>query len=82
MRKRPEQMDAYDLVLQALYRLYRLGEKDADASHELLQRAIAADPAYSSAYALLAKWHLMQVGQGQSTNAKADADEAADGIGI
>ncbi len=76
LRKPPENRDAYDLVLQALHRLHRFGEGDFENAHRLLNEAIARDPRYSIAYALLARWHVMRVGQGYSINVNSDAQEA------
>lgn len=64
MGKRPESMDAYDLVLQAMYRMYRLDRAEFATARQLLQRAIGLDPEYASAYALLAEWHMLNIGQG------------------
>jgi len=64
MGKRPESMDAYDLVLQAMYRMYRFDRAEFATARQLLARAIALDPDYATAYALLAEWHTLNIGQG------------------
>lgn len=75
MRKRPESMDAYDLVLQAMQLLYRLDPNDFARAHELLLQAIRKDENYSAAYALLSQWHLLRIGQGWSPDRRVDEQE-------
>lgn len=62
--KRPENMDAYDLVLQAMYRMYRLDRQQFATASDLLKRAIELDPDQATAYTLLAEWHTLDIGQG------------------
>ena len=76
LRKRPENMDAYDLTLRAMYRLYRLGADDFAASKELLQTAIEQDPQNSMALALMAKWYILHIGEGRSTEIRQDSGKA------
>lgn len=66
LAKRPENMDAYDLVLQAMYFMHRLGREDLHQAGALLERAIALDPSYGTAYSLLAELRTHFVGQGYS----------------
>jgi Flp pilus assembly protein TadD len=42
----------------------------------MLEAAIASDPAYVTPYAWLARWHVLRVGQGLSTDQKHDTSEA------
>jgi adenylate cyclase len=74
-QKRPENMDAYDHVLQAMHLLYRLEPEDFARAGTLLRRAIALDDSYSTAYALAAQWHSLRVGQGWSPNRLMDLQE-------
>jgi TolB-like protein len=74
-QKRPESMDAYDHVLQAMHLLYRLEPDDFARAVTLLRRAIALDDSYSTAYALAGQWHLLRVGQGWSPDRQADLQE-------
>jgi adenylate cyclase len=74
-RKRPENMDAYDLVLRASDLMYRLNSDDFNAALPLLKRAIELDPNYAKAYAMAAKWHGLTFGQGWSDDPKGDAAE-------
>jgi class 3 adenylate cyclase/Tfp pilus assembly protein PilF len=75
-RKAPQSMNAYDLVLQGMYRLYRLGHDDMLAARSLFERALDHDPQYAAAYALMAKWYILHIGEGHSTDFKADSREA------
>lgn len=73
--KRPENLDAYDLVLQAMYRMYRLERKDFAAARTLLERAIPLDPGYAAAYTFLAMWHMLNLGQGYCADENAESME-------
>jgi adenylate cyclase len=78
LRKRPENLDSYDLTLRALYRLYRLGAEDFKISKQLLESAIEHDPHNAMAYALMAKWYILRIGEGHSADFKADSQSALD----
>jgi adenylate cyclase len=71
LRKRPENLDAYDLLLQGTYRLYRLAEGDLQAAGHLLQQAIDRDPNYAAPYAMMAAWYAMVLGQGETPDPEA-----------
>lgn len=75
-RKIPQSMNAYDLVLQGMYRLYRLGYDDMQEARTLFERALEYDPHYAVAYALMAKWYILHIGEGHTTDFKADSREA------
>ena len=77
MRKHPESLTAYDLVLQARQQLYRLDYASHSRARGLLQQAITLDPHYAPAYSFLAHWHIFHVGEGWSTDPAEDAAEAA-----
>jgi TolB-like protein len=53
-RMRPDNLDAYDLVLRALPGAYSMMAEGAAAAIQLLQQALGVDPAYVRAHALLA----------------------------
>ncbi len=74
-RKRPDNMNAYDLVMQAIDLMYRMSFADFTQAGSLLQEAIVADPNYATAYAYAALWHVHNVAQGW--NSDADRAEAA-----
>jgi class 3 adenylate cyclase/TolB-like protein/Tfp pilus assembly protein PilF len=76
LRKPPSSLESYDFLLQAVYRMYRLTEEDSRIAKTLLEEAIAHDPSYSLAYAYLAKWYILHIGEGRSKNIKQDANEA------
>jgi adenylate cyclase len=75
-RKTPQSMNAYDLVLQGMYRLYRLGHDDMLAARTMFERALEYDPQYATAYALMAKWYILHIGEGHSVDFKVDSHEA------
>jgi TolB-like protein/class 3 adenylate cyclase len=77
MRKHPESLTAYDLVLQALEYLFRLDYESHSRARGLLQQAIIHDPAYALAHTYTAYWHIFRVGEGWSDDPDADAREAA-----
>jgi adenylate cyclase len=74
-QKRPENMDAYDYVLQAMHLLYRLAPDEFARAGTLLRRAIALDDSYATAYALAAQWHLLRSVQGWSPDPPVDQQE-------
>jgi adenylate cyclase len=76
-RKRPENMNAYDLLMQAIDLLYHMNPSDFSRAGELLRQAIAADDTYAAAYAYAALWQVHNVNQGWTTNLEADSKEAA-----
>ena len=52
-RKPPQSIDAWDLVMQALPHMWRVSADEQRRAQELLQQAIALDPDYAHAHALL-----------------------------
>jgi TolB-like protein/class 3 adenylate cyclase/Flp pilus assembly protein TadD len=52
-RKRPENLDAYDLVLRALPYTYSHRVEDGDIAAPLLQKALELEPNYAAAHAYL-----------------------------
>ena len=67
VRHRPtERYDAYDCVLRALAGIYQLGTAEFDTAGQMLQRAIALDPAYAQAHAHLAWWHSLRSAEGRA----------------
>ena len=77
LRKHPQNVTAYDLVLQALQPLYRLDYTSFARARGLLQRAMEIDPSYAPAFSYAAYWHIFRVGQEWSTNLASDIAEAA-----
>jgi TolB-like protein len=56
-RKPPENLDAWDLVMRALTHFWRLRREDNLQAQKLLEQAIAIDPNYAQALAVLAVSH-------------------------
>ena len=77
MRKHPDSMTAYDLVLQAMDVFYRMQRDAFDRAYELLQAAIAHDPKYAPAWANCAYWHITRIGQGWTPDEQVDKQAAA-----
>jgi len=53
-RKRPDSLDAYDLVLRALPLVHKRMPRDATAAIPLIDQALTLEPGYAVAHALLA----------------------------
>jgi len=77
MRKRPESMTAYDLVLQALDLLHRNVQAPFLQAGDLLRQAIVDDPDYAPSYSHMALWYMLRVAQGWSENSDEDGRAAA-----
>jgi len=77
LRKRPENMNAYDLLMQAIDLIYRMNFVDFSRARRLLGEAIAADDSFSAAYGYAALWHIHNVIQGWTNDQEADRIEAA-----
>jgi TolB-like protein/tetratricopeptide (TPR) repeat protein len=60
-RKPPASLDAWDLLMQALSHYWRITPQDHAAAQKLLERAIAIDPDYGQALAVLAASHMFGV---------------------
>ena len=75
LRKRPDNLEAYDCVLRALAQLYRLNLEDFAQARAWLEKAIALDPTYAAPYAWLADWHSIRVYQGWSPDTTVDHAE-------
>jgi adenylate cyclase len=71
--KRPENMTAYDFVLQARGLSRRLDREGLEEAVKLLKCAVSLEPAYSAAHALMADLVTLRVGQGWSQDIAADA---------
>lgn len=76
MRQRPESLTAYDYTLQAIDLILHLDGEGFMQARPLLNKAIDADPSFARAYAWLARWHSLRVGQGWSQNFSLDISEA------
>jgi adenylate cyclase len=76
LRKRPESLDAYESVLRGLDLLYSFDEDRFRQALPMFERAMALDPAYATAHALAAGWHVTRFDQGWSLDPPADLREA------
>lgn len=76
LRKHPNDLTAYDLVLQALDLLDRLEYEAFSRARGLLERAMILDPGYSPAFSYAAWWHSYRIGQEWSEDVATDAREA------
>ena len=63
-RKAPESLDAWDLVMRALSHFWRMTREDNLAAQKLLEQAIAIDPNYAQALAVLAVSRIFGVQMG------------------
>lgn len=63
-RKRPDSLNAYDLVLRALPHVYAAMAEDAVKAVPLLNKALVLDPDYADAHALLAWSHQILFARG------------------
>jgi TolB-like protein/Tfp pilus assembly protein PilF len=77
LRKRSDNLNAYELLMKAIDFMYRMNFFDFGRAGELLQAAIASDPNYATAYAYAALWHIHNVAQGWGPEGGPDAAEAA-----
>jgi adenylate cyclase len=77
IRKRPENMTAYDLLLQALDQLHRMDDASFSQARGLLQRAMGHDPGYAPPYSYTAFWYVFRVGEIGSPDPDADAAAGA-----
>lgn len=75
-RKRPENLDAYDLYLRALPHAYAMRPEDNSAALELLGRAISHDPAFAAGLATAAWCYEQRLTRGWSTVQQDDAANA------
>jgi len=73
-RKAPESLDAWDLVMRALSHFWRVTREDNRAAQALLEQAIAIEPGYAQALAVLAVSHTFGAHMGW--------EDAADAVAI
>ncbi len=78
LRKHPDSMTAYDIVLQATDLFHRADHGSLDRAGALLERAIAIDPNYGPAYSNLAAVRMRIFAQGWSLNPVGDNERAAE----
>jgi TolB-like protein/Tfp pilus assembly protein PilF len=77
-RKAPENLDAWELVMRALSHFWRMTREDNTAAQTLLEQAIAIDPNYAQALAVLAVSRTFGARMGwEDTRASAEFAERA-----
>jgi TolB-like protein/Tfp pilus assembly protein PilF len=77
-RKAPENLDAWELVMRALSHFWRMTREDNTAAQKLLEQAIAIDPNYAQALAVLAVSRTFGARMGwEDTQASAEFAERA-----
>jgi TolB-like protein/DNA-binding winged helix-turn-helix (wHTH) protein/Tfp pilus assembly protein PilF len=64
LRKPPDRLDAWDLLMRAMSHYWRLTREDNAAALTLLEKATDIDPEYGHALGLLATAHLFNVSMG------------------
>jgi TolB-like protein/DNA-binding SARP family transcriptional activator/Tfp pilus assembly protein PilF len=74
--KRPEHYTAYDYFLKAQENMHSEAREVFESAEGLFRAAIDLEPDYGTAFAWLAYWHVMRVGQGWSPDAAVDAQQA------
>ena len=75
-RKRPENLDAYDLYLRALPHLYAMQPNDNSRALEFLTQAIELDPGFAPALAFAAWCYEQRLTRGWNTVCEDDPDNA------
>ena len=73
MRKHPQNLTAYELVLQALDLLYRMDYDSFSKARGLLELAISHDPNFALAYSYVALWYVFRFGEIGSPDPDGDA---------
>ena len=73
MRKHPQNLTAYELVLQALDLLYRMDYNSFSKARGLLELAISHDPNFALAYSYVALWYVFRIGEIGSPDPDGDA---------
>jgi TolB-like protein len=71
LRKAPDSLDAWDLVMRALSHYWRVTRQDNVVAQALLEKAIHIDPSYGQALGVLAASHVFGAHMGWEEMAKA-----------
>jgi adenylate cyclase len=78
LRKRPGSFTAYDYTLRALDVINSLDRQTFLQARDFLDKAVEADRNFAMPVAWAARWHSLYIGQGWSSNRRADATKAAE----
>ncbi len=76
MRKRPESFTAYDHTLRALHAINHLDRDLFSQARTFLAKAMEDDPSFAMPFAWAAFWHLVNFGQGWSSDPDHDISQA------
>lgn len=76
MRKRPRDSTAYELTLRAQVAMNEVESRGMARGRRLLERALELDPRHASAYAWLARYHSLRIGQGWAKDRAAECAAA------
>jgi TolB-like protein/DNA-binding SARP family transcriptional activator len=74
--KRPESLEAYDMLLRAQENMHNSSREVFESAETLFDAAIEKDPHYGCALAWRAYWHVLRVGQGWSPDPANDTAQA------
>lgn len=74
--QRPENLTAYERMLQAIDYLHRGSHENLERAQAMLETAIQSDPSFVAPYAWLARLHVLRVGQGWSKDSEHDKIKA------
>ena len=74
--KRPEDQNAYDLLLRGQEAMHNPSRVVFESAGKHFESAIKLEPSYATALAWRAYWHVMRVGQGWSPDSAQDAADA------
>lgn len=77
-RKAPANLTAYDMLLQALDRLYMLKPRPFDEAGAFLHRAMELDEGFAAVRSHAATWYSFRVAQGWSKRPETDSATAAE----
>jgi adenylate cyclase len=75
MRKRPQNLNSYDYLLQAVDLLYKLDFASFSRARSLLEHAREVDDTYAAPYAFAAHWHMFNIAEGWSADRDAEIAE-------
>ena len=78
LRKRPGSFTAYDFTLRALDLINSLDRQTFLQARDFLDKAMETDRNFAMPVAWAARWHSLYIGQGWSSNRRADAAKAAE----
>jgi DNA-binding SARP family transcriptional activator/Tfp pilus assembly protein PilF len=70
--QRPEDLNAYHLMLQARELIFTLDRGNFERAGELLREALRLDPGYAPTHTATANWYSLWIGQGWSSDPEAD----------